>query len=516
MSTGGAKEKQTTLNFTRPSQTDNHRNSQNTNASDIINANTGSDNNSNRSKRNRLEFEQPEVNERHHHLQVPDPRVNASDSNSSLFSTESIVTVIGGHETDSAIPIESASVDNISNATDERHKPRIIRLERMRDKADRYNSHISFLKECRDTKVIPKGLRIDVEPSIGNNDEDFCNLWFSRLEEFSITLISDIIAYSEGIENTTTTKINEETKFLEENMNAGEFKEIQEILETNATQRRKRLSSTKRKKYHFLRYNRPEKERPERQPSNRNVTRRQEQTRPRDEGTSRRDSNDRRRASEHHGNERNERRSDRIRFDDSNNEDRRDYGNEHRSHRSDTRSNPNRGYDDRTNDRDHASHSDRDDNNNFRDTGYGDNNRRQRQNNNDRRIDTRQQREEQTQPRKTTYRDILSSRRSRPNSRVSSYTNLHRPSNTALSRRNSNYNQQNEQTSDATKDSEIATLKKQLAEYERKATSTSAKNAISPSEEGATNSKKATTEEILDYLTTTMRSLEDFKRQLLN
>ena len=380
----------------------------------------------------------------------------------------------------------------------------------MRDKADRYSSHISFLKECRDTKVIPKGLRIDVEPSIGNNDEDFCNQWFSRLEEFSITLISDIIAYSEGIENATATKINEETKFLEENMNAEDFKEMQDIMDTSAIQRRKRLSSTKRKKYHFLRYNRPERERPERQPSTRNVTRRQEQTRPRDGDTTRRDTTDRRRAEEHHGNER---RSDRIHFDDSNDGDRRNFGDNHydnRSQRSDIQSNPNHGLGDRTDNRNRANHPNRDDTNNHRSSEYGDDRHHR---NSD--VVTRHQGEEQSFPRKTTFRDILTSRRSRPNSRRSSYTNLNRHSNTALPRRSSNHNNhQNERTSDTTKDSEIATLRNKLAEYERNATS--AKNATSPSEEGAPTSKRATTQEILDYITTTMQNLEGFRKQLSN
>ena len=97
MSTGGAREKQTTLNFIRSSQTDNPRNSQ-SNASGNNTTNAGSDDNNHRSKRNRLEFEQPEVNE-HHHLQVPDTRINASDSNSSLFSSESNTTVIDRQET---------------------------------------------------------------------------------------------------------------------------------------------------------------------------------------------------------------------------------------------------------------------------------------------------------------------------------------------------------------------------------------------------------------------------------
>ena len=113
-----------------------------------------------------------------------------------------------------------------------------------------YSSHIGFLKECRESKVIPKGLKIDVEPSIGNQDEHFCSKWFARLEEFSLTLISDIIEYSESIEDDTNKRISEETASLRNTMNEGDFKEIKEIMSSNAEQRRKRLSITKRKKSH--------------------------------------------------------------------------------------------------------------------------------------------------------------------------------------------------------------------------------------------------------------------------
>ena len=127
---------------------------------------------------------------------------------------------------------------------------------------DRYSSHIGFLKECKDTRVIPKGLKIDIEPSIGSNNEEFCLLWFKRLEDFSMTLISDIIAYSENIENTTTVKIDEELAHLRRRMRPDDFKRSTDQLDYNSEQRRRRLSITKRKKCHHLGYNRPERHEP--------------------------------------------------------------------------------------------------------------------------------------------------------------------------------------------------------------------------------------------------------------
>ena len=134
MPAGGAKEKQAKLNFIPSSQPDNQRNSQlnNNNASDT-NENAGDEIISNRQKRNRAEFEQPDDTRDH----LPIPEIRATESDSSLFSSDSTNTiVVGRQENISVRPIESASINDLnnnqngnSNVTDERHKPRIIRLE---------------------------------------------------------------------------------------------------------------------------------------------------------------------------------------------------------------------------------------------------------------------------------------------------------------------------------------------------------------------------------------------------
>ena len=132
-------------------------------------------------------------------------------------------------------------------------------------------------------------------------------------------------------------------------------------------------------------------------------------------------------------------------------------------------------------------------------------------------------RQKEENSRMTTYRDILN-RRSRPNSRNSSFTNLRRRSNTGItdSKQRSNTNlsrrgsyHDHDQQKQTAEETENAMLRKRLAKYEREAAE-APKNATPPSEEGESTSTKATNQEILDYLTTTMRNLERFRRQLLN
>ena len=200
--------------------------SRNDNNQTTSDENNNADNNNlsgHRQKRGRTELEPEQTDDNNGQLlRVPNIRgadndvLSPTESTSSLlFSSESAITVTGQQE--DVPPIESVNrVQN--NDNDANNKMKAVRLERLRDKSDRYSSHIEFLKECRQNQVIPKGLRIDVEPSIGNNDDDFCAKWFARLNEFSLTLISDIIEYCEETENVTAERITTATEKLKADM----------------------------------------------------------------------------------------------------------------------------------------------------------------------------------------------------------------------------------------------------------------------------------------------------------
>ena len=84
-----------------------------------------------------------------------------------------------------------------------------------------------------------------------------------------MTLIDDIIAYSEKTENETHEKITAETEKLKKSMDPADLKDITEYMDQTSTQRRKRLQASKKKKYLHLRYNKDER-RPERKDHKRN------------------------------------------------------------------------------------------------------------------------------------------------------------------------------------------------------------------------------------------------------
>ena len=275
---------------------------------------------------------------------------------------------------------------------------------------------------------MPKGLRIDLEPSIGNNDEEFCAKWYARLQEFSLTLINDILEYSEKIEKTTTEKVCSEKEELKKSMNAGDYKEVTEILDQNSAQRKKQLSLTKKKKFNYLRYNRDP-------PSDRR--RPQSDTRPRE----------------------------RQEYRDQRNNDRRN-------------------------------NSPRTNHQNERESGE----------------------DQQDRSRRSTYKSILTtgmrndSNPSRSNSRTSLYP---RNSFNSISRRSSRNNvnfRSSRENPASDKDKEIRELRDKLATYERN----NSKNEQAPRDGGKKKESQKTpdTKEILNFISATMNSLEEYKRLL--
>ena len=103
------------------------------------------------------------------------------------------------------IPFESTSTETIITAfsapqthdspTSNHARYLVSKLDRLHDKKERYQSHQFFLQKCIEENIIPKGLLLELEPSIGNHDEDFLKNWYSKLEEYSKNFMKDVITF---------------------------------------------------------------------------------------------------------------------------------------------------------------------------------------------------------------------------------------------------------------------------------------------------------------------------------
>ena len=79
------------------------------------------------------------------------------------------------------IPPDNASTETIvnENATlinvdETQARYFATKLDRNSDKEARFKSHKDFLTRCLKENVIPFGLGLQLEPSIGNHDDEFC------------------------------------------------------------------------------------------------------------------------------------------------------------------------------------------------------------------------------------------------------------------------------------------------------------------------------------------------------
>ena len=65
----------------------------------------------------------------------------------------------------------------------------------MKDKNAQYQFHRGFLLQCTESKLIPNGLKLELEPTIDNLDQGFLDMWYFNLQEFSHTLMKGIAKF---------------------------------------------------------------------------------------------------------------------------------------------------------------------------------------------------------------------------------------------------------------------------------------------------------------------------------
>ena len=129
-----------------------------------------------------------------------------------------------------------------------------LRLDRLTDKIDRYQSHEGFLKRCIENKVFPNSYQIILEPSIGNHDEKFLKGYHDMLQDFSIQVMKYTADYcAEKIGDFDQQHVTSYQSLVNTTSN-DELTEIKKTLAINQAKRTKTLQDTKERKFIRLRY----------------------------------------------------------------------------------------------------------------------------------------------------------------------------------------------------------------------------------------------------------------------
>ena len=68
-------------------------------------------------------------------------------------------------------------------------------LNRLNEKSARYECHKDFISYCIKNCLIPKGLKLEVEPTIGNFGQEFTDNWFQKLNDYSFDWMKDMMKF---------------------------------------------------------------------------------------------------------------------------------------------------------------------------------------------------------------------------------------------------------------------------------------------------------------------------------
>ena len=129
-----------------------------------------------------------------------------------------------------------------------------IKLNRLTEKCCRYKSHKSFLDKCKAENQIPAGLQLSLEPSIGNQDEEFLQTWYGKLDECSVMFMDMVIEFC----NKTITSLEEQKaqtkEALNKSMQSNDYEEMIGVINSNENEQTEVLQQRKSKKFNYLKY----------------------------------------------------------------------------------------------------------------------------------------------------------------------------------------------------------------------------------------------------------------------
>ena len=129
-----------------------------------------------------------------------------------------------------------------------------IKPNHLRAKSAQYNSYKDFLSRCIQEKLVPKSLELNLEPTIGNYDQEFINNWYSSLKDFSLILVKQIATYSKKTKKKTQTRISEIKATLKQQLKKDDYAEILNIIKVNETVKKQILHQRKFKKFNTFKY----------------------------------------------------------------------------------------------------------------------------------------------------------------------------------------------------------------------------------------------------------------------
>ena len=70
-----------------------------------------------------------------------------------------------------------------------------VKLNHLKDKSIRHESYKNFLSRYISEEVMPKGSKLELEPTFRNLNQEFADKWYSQLKSLSLMLMKNIVTY---------------------------------------------------------------------------------------------------------------------------------------------------------------------------------------------------------------------------------------------------------------------------------------------------------------------------------
>ena len=129
-----------------------------------------------------------------------------------------------------------------------------LKLSRLKDKQARFVSHKDFLTRSFAEELLPKGLEVALEQTIGNHDQEFWDNFYSKQKQFSLSLMKDIVKFCDRTIDKSAQDIKKTESCLKRNASQSQYYPFQTEINANEDSTRKVLQQRKFKKCNNLKY----------------------------------------------------------------------------------------------------------------------------------------------------------------------------------------------------------------------------------------------------------------------
>ena len=158
---------------------------------------------------------------------IPSKRKRDELTPTILVEQTSTSTLVGEEDN------ETTNCSRQLGSSDKNKEQIALKLNRLKDKAVRYKSHKDFLSRCIAEELVPKGLKLELEPTIGNYDQEFVDTWYSKLKTFSLTLMKDIVAHCDKTIVKTEDNIKDTETHLKNITEREEYQSVDKTIQNN-------------------------------------------------------------------------------------------------------------------------------------------------------------------------------------------------------------------------------------------------------------------------------------------